>query len=1201
MVKGHGLQIVCLEAGLADVRQLADLAVLSQTEAVEVGVARGGVDDIERTVVTDGQHLRHFAVAGRGHHVARDRADLGQLAGKHVDGDELAVLRLAVLVIESRHGVQLAVGLVISHVDQNGVQVTHGRRLELAVLHNVQVAIRRAGHGVAVDILRRSELDIGLCCSLRGLGRIRLKARPGVVRRVEGEEAIELQCGLFVAVVAAEAKLELIGSCVARIVHDRNNDLVLLHGSDVDRKAQCLVCRLLVRRERSDKLAVRREELDGRDVLVILRRDVDELAARRIAGEEHLGDGRCLVIDGNERLPRCTLAEAGIIAVLVGGVVLRYGSQDELELRVVRERIALVVGEAPADALRRRGVGPGAVIRVVEGAGLFAVVLAEINLAGLCIADDVADVLRIADQVVVYGHERIARADSRAVSNKRIIVGVEVHAEDEGVAAARLLHIVVVLPRDIQVLVRHLVEAILGIDAGIEHGGIRPVAPEGQERDGLADAKLALGIGLGIQVDITLEVVAIGEVLLHILLAFLVQAQGCLDLHTAVGRDGHDVVALQALKRLALIGAALENVVKDLRIDLVGSAVAVQVGQRSVCKQLQSGGMVQDRHDVAVVELAVSVEVVARRIGREDRICADCNIVHGDELRAGLFIRDGFRRKHTGAEPVGDGLVRQVVDMEREAVGTGAGGIVAELHLDLAVVIAVNGHIGGAVHGVLHVAKAGALSSRGILHVGIRIHDGNGRAHHQALRQSADRQAGLFRKAVLPDVLRDNGCLTGSRRRRHGRAAHQAVGAVRARGIDVAAGGGDLGLQRQIAGYAPGAEGAHGDNAAGGVHVGVDAAAVDGQLAAPDAVLVLRGRGEDRLHLVKADCDERELLRAGRLRGIRIDLLIGEGNAVAAGDKDDLTGRVRKVGLLAAVLHGVVRVGRIADEHEVIFRAALVLGLIERRKGCALAGRAAGERLACAVGVGVVRAVDREILRGVGDVVGTGDGQRILIGAGGADAAGVGILGKQQAVDGVLSPVAGVTGRHANDGIRLVQRIHDIGEVGLAGGREADRRGAKGQVDAVAVQNDGILDGGDVVIGIGAAVLAEHLHNNDLRIGRNADDAVVSVGVGAVRIFHIAVGRGDTGNVRAVVALLIVVMRDVESGVNIVEAEGDLAADIQSIAGQALIALCGMQLRQDLVDLRGGQQIVIRDLLAVLRRGNQQAVIERSAVERRMV
>lgn len=50
---------------------------------------------------------------------------------------------------------------------------------------------------------------------------------------------------------------------------------------------------------------------------------------------------------GNERLPRCTLAEAGIIAVLVGGVVLRYGSQDELELRVCRERIALVVGEAP--------------------------------------------------------------------------------------------------------------------------------------------------------------------------------------------------------------------------------------------------------------------------------------------------------------------------------------------------------------------------------------------------------------------------------------------------------------------------------------------------------------------------------------------------------------------------------------------------------------------------------------------------------------------------------------------------------------------------------------------------------------------------------------------------------------------------------------------------------------------------------------
>ena len=59
-------------------------------------------------------------------------------------------------------------------------------------------------------------------------------------------------------------------------------------------------------------------------------------------------------------------------------------------------------------------------------------------------------------------------------------------------------------------------------------------------------------------------------------------------------------------------------------------------------------------------------------------------------------------------------------------------------------------------------------------------------------------------------------------------------------------------------------------------------------------------------------------------------------------------------------------------------------------------------------------------------------------------------------------------------------------------------------------------------------------------------------------------------------------MRDVESGVNIVEAEGDLAADIQSIAGQALIALCGMQLRQDLVDLRGGQQIVIPNPVVLL-------------------
>ena len=129
---------------------------------------------------------------------------------------------------------QLAVGLVISHVDQDGVQVTHGRRLELAVLHNVTgSSSSRAGHGVAVDILRRSELGHRPLLQSPGSWPYPAQSAPQVLFvALKAKKAIELHCGLFVAVVAAEAKLELIGSCVARIVHDRNNDLVLLHGSE---------------------------------------------------------------------------------------------------------------------------------------------------------------------------------------------------------------------------------------------------------------------------------------------------------------------------------------------------------------------------------------------------------------------------------------------------------------------------------------------------------------------------------------------------------------------------------------------------------------------------------------------------------------------------------------------------------------------------------------------------------------------------------------------------------------------------------------------------------------------------------------------------------------------------------------------------------------------------------------------------------
>ena len=149
--------------------------------------------------------------------------------------------------------------------------------------------------------------------------------------------------------------------------------------------------------------------------------------------------------------------------------------------------------------------------------------------------------------------------------------------------------------------------------------------------------------------------------------------------------------------------------------------------------------------------------------------------------------------------------------------------------------------------------------------------------------------------------------------------------------------------------------------------------------------------------------------------------------------------------------------------------------------------------------------------------------------------------------------------------------LHQVAEhVGVGG---AGHGGTQGQVDGVTAQDDGILDGGHVV-GIEGAAVAEDLHGQNLGIGSHAlhHDRAGSLGIAAAAGDE-AVGGGDTGNVGAVLALLVVVVDDVQGGVHIVEAVGQLLGAGQLLGGDAGHPLGGMELIQHRSDVIGIQQV----------------------------
>ena len=179
-----------------------------------------------------------------------------------------------------------------------------------------------------------------------------------------------------------------------------------------------------------------------------------------------------------------------------------------------------------------------------------------------------------------------------------------------------------------------------------------------------------------------------------------------------------------------------------------------------------------------------------------------------------------------------------------------------------------------------------------------------------------------------------------------------------------------------------------------------------------------------------------------------------------------------------------------------------------------------------------------------------GNGQRRVIGGRGADDAGVGVgHGGEVAVGTALRGGVGVAGRAVEqDAGGLHQVVILGGQVALGLAAKA-AVGAKGHIDHVHVQQQGVVQGRqDGIRGGAVGGVGEYLEDGQLGLGRLTGEGDIAVGV------HGLAG-GDAGHMGAVVIAVFLhsVGRgdNVRVGVGIVEGKGNLGALIQVVLGSA--------------------------------------------------
>ena len=516
-----------------------------------------------------------------------------------------------------------------------------------------------------------------------------------------------------------------------------------------------------------------------------------------------------------------------------------------------------------------------------------------------------------------------------------------------------------------------------------------------------------------------------------------------------------------------------------------------------------------------------------------------------------------------GRRVVIQGAVAGVVDRELQLIDAGLGHIVAKLHLRA--VHTGNGDVGLGLDGRVDIHEACALTARG--NGRIAVVDDICRAHEQSVDQMLALR-GVHVGVLRLDRLRNDCHAARNVRGGHGRAGHQLIGAFAGDGgIDVAAGGGDLGLERQLGGGTPRGEVAHTGDRRGHELIG-DA---DGQvlvLLLCKVSAILLGDERDR-NFPRADghIDDARLVVvndhgncAGCRSVVRLGLVVH--TAAALHDRDLALDIYRREVLLRAV----------AADHDVLHAALIGNGA---QRPC---GRDLLRVGIIAVVVGNVAVADRDVRGNHTAVFDCRDGQGFMIGRRFGNVAVVGVGGKGlAAVVVAVGCGVGVTGgdRHGNaalaDAVKDVNEIRDPLALRFVINEAAVR--AEGHVDGVNADDHAVLKcRNDIVVGRAAGGLKD-LHVEDLCLGRNAAEAVLDA---------VVAGR-STGNVCAVAGVAV---DGVAVGVVIavVELERDLFIVIQrGGAGiRGILLAVHVVFIQRLLDVIAGQAGILRRILEQL-------------------
>ena len=1203
------------------------------------------VGDVEGAVVVDGELVGDRVAAA--HAVQGEDDSRGQLAGGQIHGVDH--------VVAAQH-IELAVHVVVRHViDQiDGIAVAADllRVVQLADGGGIESAVGGGDEDIALDILGGADRDAGVGVDAHAVigagvgvvvqsGGIELDPAVAAAGRVGGGGGSQDQAAQVVGLrVAAGGELRGIG--VAGVVADDQQSVGgQRDAAQIQRDLDGLAGLALLGHDAEvlDGAALVQHAHIG-DVLVVLRLHKDVAAdqveehalhlGRGVVHSDGVGDGRALAQDAglDDGLEALGVEHAALHlvdgAVLLGdlhGVVLRQSIQTDRDGLALLDAHALQ-GLVDAEAAGA-GVAPGAAVDVVVRGVDVAVDGAGADDLALRVGHNEGQGADVADRHVVEARDGVLAVHGQTVGGELILDGVGVAGVDHAGALSVLDGHVV------NIGIRHVGQIAGAVElvdhAGVvKHRGIGPGAVEGQDGDGVGHVD-----------DLTLagaQALEVGEALDVGLAEVVVDEVGHVGIEEQVDLDAHGLV----LDHDGGGGGRVEDLA-GVRGGDVAVAVHVGRGQIQLSAVVLAGDVVQDGLGVGGVGVAVLIDVgldgVVGRIELAVHEVVGVEVLTLGELGGGLILQDGVAGvsgdpldEQVGGEVVLLDRVVQGVDGEAVAVDARFLGIVAQLGLDLAVAgggrehgaLFIHQDVAVGLDGFADVGHAGALLQDGPV-VAVVVHQGDGGAHEQGVDELTLAQTGLGLELVLADVLtqdRGHACDLG---RGHGGTAPGLVGVgaagfaaalivVADDGVDAAAGGGDLGLEHQGTGGAPGAEVAH------GLHVGLLAqlqaqALGDAQGAGVViglAVLVhIHGRGlrQDGLAvgLVDGDAGSVELV-AGQVHVDAAGLVVGdddrhstlgdggvglreEGARAAPADGDLAPDDVFAEGPEVVALFADVVIGFFVG----IIRYSMNAGAVDEHiLQLAQLGDAGDGRVAVAGGLIVEdpQIAEHDRHTDLAAVVHGGDGQAVGEGAGAAVGGIVHVAHVQIAVHivvvGGVIPGVAVAGGHGDHHAVLQQAVHDV-LVALGEG-QTRLAGTEGQVGAVAAQDDGVLDGGHVVGIVSAAAVAEDLHRDELRVGGNALDADLGqrADVAARAVRDVAVGRGDTGDVGAVGALRVVLVGHVKVAVHVAVAVGDLGVDV------GLGAHAGVELIADGGDVvRGHQQ---RGVQAVLLIGVEQGV-----------